>query len=188
MERLPCAAWAILVIFSMALPARGQPPTGGALRAVDLRCEHWVEPLGIDVARPHLEWRLALAPGHENDRGVRQSAWEVRAGSTAEGLGAGEADLWEFGGVAGGQTRPLEYQGRPLASTERAFWQVRVWDQDGRPSEWSPVASWTMGLLAPADWKARWIGMEDREPPLRCRGIGYHAAETRKLDETKWVQ
>jgi len=34
---------------------------------------------------------------------------------------------------------------------------VRVWDGAGRASAWSPAASWEMGLLQAADWKASWI-------------------------------
>jgi alpha-L-rhamnosidase len=34
---------------------------------------------------------------------------------------------------------------------------VRVWDDRGTASEWSPAAWWEMGLLSPTDWHAKWI-------------------------------
>ena len=37
---------------------------------------------------------------------------------------------------------------------------MRVRDQAGAPSAWSEPASWSMGLLDPADWKAKWIGTD----------------------------
>jgi alpha-L-rhamnosidase len=40
---------------------------------------------------------------------------------------------------------------------------VRVWNQDGKVTAWSQPALWTMGLLQPADWQAKWIGWD--EPP-----------------------
>src|SRR5690606_22785465 len=36
-------------------------------------------------------------------------------------------------------------------------WQVRVWDNKGKVSDWSAVNFWETGLLAAADWKAKWI-------------------------------
>jgi alpha-L-rhamnosidase len=35
-----------------------------------------------------------------------------------------------------------------------------VWDGEGRPSGWSDSASWSMGLLSPADWQGDWIGYD----------------------------
>ena len=43
----------------------------------------------------------------------------------------------------------------------RVYWRVKVWDQDGQPSAWSEPATWSMGLLHPEDWKAKWIGKEE---------------------------
>ena len=40
---------------------------------------------------------------------------------------------------------------------KKYYWQIRVWDNEGRVSTWSQTASWQMGLLKPSDWKAKWI-------------------------------
>jgi len=39
----------------------------------------------------------------------------------------------------------------------RCYWKVRVWDKDGKASDWSGPAEWSMGLLDPDDWKTKWI-------------------------------
>ena len=40
-----------------------------------------------------------------------------------------------------------------------------VWDEAGEASPWSETGRWTMGLLEPSDWTARWIGnREDAYP------------------------
>ena len=36
-------------------------------------------------------------------------------------------------------------------------WKVRVWDKDGKASDWSQPALWSMGLLKPEDWQAKWV-------------------------------
>lgn len=40
---------------------------------------------------------------------------------------------------------------------QRCFWKVRVWDEAGKVSDWSPVHFWQTGLLTAEDWKAKWI-------------------------------
>ncbi|HZQ47034.1 MAG TPA: family 78 glycoside hydrolase catalytic domain, partial [Verrucomicrobiae bacterium] len=47
---------------------------------------------------------------------------------------------------------------------QRIFWKVRIWDKNGAPCIWSGPASWSMGLLKPEDWKARWISFKDMSP------------------------
>jgi len=64
--------------------------------------------------------------------------------------------------VANGNSLQIVYNGKPLASAQQAFWKVRVWGNDGKPSAWSAPARWEMGLLAPSDWQGKWIGRTTR--------------------------
>ncbi len=130
----------------------------GRLQATTLRCEYKQEPLGIDVARPRLSWVPEGRPA--TARGLAQGAYQVLVASSPELLEAGRADLWDSGKVASAATAQVEYAGRALASAQRAGWKVRLWDEKDQPGAWSAPASWTMGLLAPADWQAQWIGFE----------------------------
>jgi alpha-L-rhamnosidase len=117
-----------------------------------LRCEYRSDPLGLDVARPRLMWKLLTAR-----RGARQTAYQVRVASTAQRLAAGEADLWDSGRVESDQSVHVAYAGAPLPSGQRAWWRVAVWDETGARAESEP-ASWEMGLLARGDWQGEWIG------------------------------
>lgn len=145
--RIPLAALALLL--ALERPARAR---ASDLRPDTPRCELSADPMGIDVAQPRLSWTLV-----SSERGQRQTAWQVLAASSAAALDTDKGDLWDSGKVASDQTTEVRYAGTPLASSERVVWKVRAWDRDGKPTPWSPGATWTMGLLAPADWRAVWI-------------------------------
>lgn len=132
------------------LVAAGNP--GAGLRVTDLRCEFAQDPLGVDVTQPRLFWRVA-----SDERSQRQTAWQALVASSAAALAADRGDLWDSGRVSSDETTFVRYAGAVLASSQQVFWKVRAWDRDGRLSAWSAPASWTMGLLAPADWKGVWI-------------------------------
>ena len=117
-----------------------------------LRCEYEIDPLGIDANQPRLSWTL-----QSNQRGQIQTGYQVLVASSAEKLADDQGDLWDSGKVSSAQMHLVAYQGRPLASSQRVFWKVRVWDRDGTPSAWSAPAAWTMGVLKKDDWRAHWI-------------------------------
>jgi alpha-L-rhamnosidase len=129
---------------------------GGGASVADLRCEYARDPLGLDVARPRLSWVI-----ESERRGERQTAYRVLVAGSEEALAADRGDLWDSGEVRSDQSVHVEYVGKPLASRQRAFWKVRVWDREAQPSAWSPTARWEMGLLAPTDWVASWIGLPE---------------------------
>ncbi len=138
-----------------------------SIRPDQLRCEYRANPLGIDVAQPRLSWVLAAAtPG---SRGLRQTAFRILVATTDDQLRAGNGDLWDSGRVESDQSVQVVYAGKALASGARAFWKVQVWDQAGKSSGWSAPAFWSMGLLAPEAWKAKWIGRDEENPSDKDR-------------------
>jgi hypothetical protein len=120
-----------------------------------LRCEYQQDPIGLDTARPQLSWICQAVDA--GGRGLRQTAYQLLVASCEARLQEGKADRWDSGKIVSDQSTHVAYAGRPLASRERCFWKVRLWDQKGRLSAWSPIASFAVGLLAPGDWTARWI-------------------------------
>jgi alpha-L-rhamnosidase len=128
-----------------------------AVEAAGLRSEYATNPLGVDVRKPRLSWQL-----QSSVRGVVQSAYQVRVASSERSLRAGHDLVWDSGRVASTESIHRPYDGPPLQSARRYFWQVRVWDGAGRTSAWSAPAWWETGLLEPADWRASWI-----EPDLQ---------------------
>ncbi len=117
-----------------------------------LRCEYLEQPLGIDVSRPRLSWRL-----FGDQRGVRQTAYRIVAAPSADDVAAEQNLLWDSGRVESDQSIHVVYDGGRLRSRQRVFWRVQVWDAHGNVAI-SSIAWWEMGLLRRSDWSASWIG------------------------------
>jgi len=118
----------------------------------NLRCEYRFEPLAIDTPQPRLSWELV-----SDQRGVQQASYRILVAGNATDLAADKADLWDSGQVQSDETAQIAYAGKPLKTGQTVYWKVRAWMKDGSATPWSRVASWRMGLMDPADLKAKWI-------------------------------
>jgi alpha-L-rhamnosidase len=149
----------LAVTISLAFLVSAFAARGAGLKVDGLKCEYRVNPLGLDTPQPRLSWLL-----NSSERGQRQTAYQVLAASSPELLAKGKGDLWDSGKVASGDSVQVVYGGQPLRPGQRVYWKVRAWDRHDRPSGYSPVAWWEMGLLSPADWRAAWITRHRTEP------------------------
>jgi len=140
------------IIFICALFLAGCS-TKGDLQPTTLRCEYLENPAVVDVMEPRLSWINLFG---KEERGQRQTAYQIRVASTEQGLKQG--DLWDSGKRLSDQSIRIRYEGTPLISRQECWWQVRVWDRNDVPSGWSDPAKWRMGLLNERDWEAKWIG------------------------------
>jgi len=132
------------------------------IKAVHLRTEYKINPEGIDVAQPRLSWLMQA-----EDQAVTQAAYRIMAASSPELLSREAADLWDSGKVYSDESNQIVYQGKALYSREPCYWKVKVWDANGRESEWSEDAYWSMGLLSNEEWNADWIDVKrDADPEL----------------------
>ena len=124
----------------------------------DLTCEHLNNPLGIDVAQPRLSWKLRAS--NPRERSQHQTAWCVLVASEPAALDRDQGDLWDSHWVSSDSSQLVAYAGKALRSGQVCYWKVRVKDEKNRTSPWSPMALWSVGLLQPADWTAKWIGTD----------------------------
>jgi alpha-L-rhamnosidase len=138
-----------------------------------LKCEYSTNPLGIDSQHPRLSWLLT-----SSKRAQKQSAYEILVASSEENLAANRGDIWSTGKVTSEQSIQVPYDGRALESGKIFYWKVRVWDQDGNPTEFSAPNSWEMGLLSPSDWQGQWIGFT---AGWVGRGLYFHRGFTLKM-------
>lgn len=114
------------------------------------------DPQGVDDASPAFSWII-----DSDQRNVSQAAYEVA-------VYEGGKKVWGSGKVASSESINVQYQGPALKPSTKYFWQVRVWDNNGRQSKWSPRASWVSGMLSTQEWKASWIEpvVKSSESPL----------------------
>lgn len=115
------------------------------LSVSNLLTENLKDPVGLDATRPRFSWQLLT-----EKRNMSQSAYELK-------VSTGKSKVWSTGKVQSSQSVHVPYAGSPLESGRKYSWQVRVWDNSGKASPWSTVASFQMALLKNTDWKAQWI-------------------------------
>jgi alpha-L-rhamnosidase len=151
--------------FSMVAMLPRKTSARPSLRIAQLLCEGMPYPLGIDVIAPRLSWLL-----ESNARCQFQSAYEIHVASSRELLQKDVIDRWNSGKVVSGQSIQVAYGGKPLESGMPYFWRVRVWDGEGRVTDWSPIATWGMGLLKQEDWQGKWIGLDGVDTTYHLTG------------------
>ncbi len=142
--------------------------TTHSFRISQTRCEGRFDPAGIDAAAPRLSWTM-----ESGERNQYQTAYQILVASSQELLQRDNGDRWNSGKVESGQSIQVAYQGEPLRSGHACYWKVRVWNREGKPSEWSPVATWTMGLLSQDDWKGKWIGLDGVDTTYHLSGTDW---------------
>jgi alpha-L-rhamnosidase len=125
------------------------------VKVESLRTENLINPIGIDIITPRFSWQIS-----SDKRNTKQQAYEIKVLS-------GNAVAWQSNKVASDSSVHVSYQGKPLESGKRYLWQVRVWDNHGKRSDWSKPAFFQMALLHKTDWKAKWIEPGFNEDSLR---------------------
>ncbi len=144
----------IFVLLPLVSLCHPNPPAN--LRVTSLRTEYLVNPIGIDVLSPRLSWKSeAIA---KNVFSQKQSAYQVLVATSPDKLTEAKADLWNSSKVKSDANAQIVYQGKKLVSGQKCFWTIRIWNDKDAATPWSEPAFWTMGLLAPSDWRAKWIG------------------------------
>ena len=105
------------------------------MKAVNLRTEYLINPVGIDIPNPRVFWHC--------QGGVKQTAYRI------------VSEKWDTGKVESDSMRaqyPLT-----LVSGERVNFRIKLWDENGNEGEWSEFAFFEMGLLRASHWQAKWI-------------------------------
>lgn len=111
------------------------------MKAVRLRTEYLMEPMGLGIRSPRFFWNC--------EDGIKQTAYQIIAKR-------GTDIVWNSGKVNSDEMTHIRYQGKELNSRDIVSWEVCLWDEEDRRGETSE-SRFEMGLLNPSDWTAKWI-------------------------------
>jgi alpha-L-rhamnosidase len=143
----------LILLFAFSLVANA------TITVNSLKTEEMTNPLGIDVETPRLSWKTEAT----SEQNVLQKAYQIMVASSAENLANDNGDIWNSGKVSSDASLFIPFEGKVMESNASCFWKVKVWTNKGE-SNWSPVATWSMGLLNENEWKAQWIGLDKAMP------------------------
>lgn len=141
-------------------------------QVVKLVTEYLVNPIGIDVQEPRFSWQIL-----SDEQNVKQTAYEIRVADSPENLNKKSRLIWTSGKVTGDNSVNVSYEGPALKSMQRAYWQVRIWDNNGKITEWSNPAFWETGILEPDLWKASWISKASEPETAESKPAHYYRKE-----------
>ena len=116
--------------------------------------EGFVNPLGYYEQRPRFSWKLP-----KEGSAQLQSAYRVQVASTPTFYT--EEIIWDSKKVVSSANAWIDLKGAKLQSRQKAFWRVKIWDENDEVSKWSEVNHLELGLIENDDWKAQWIGHPD---------------------------
>ena len=110
------------------------------MKAINLKTEYLIDPIGIDIRHPRLFWNC--------EGGTKQTAYRIVAKTD-------EQIVWDSGKVSS-ESMHADYP-NDLASRQRVEWNVTLWDEIDREGEPSETAVFETGLLSASDFTAKWI-------------------------------
>ena len=122
-----------------------------ALVLYDLKSEHLVNPIGIDIKNPRLTWKIK-----DQRPGAIQKAYKISVGTDSLKVAAGNGSYWNTGRINSDHQMVI-YQGKELQVFQKYYWSVTVWDKNDNEVPTSPPASFEMGMIEAKNWKGSWI-------------------------------
>lgn len=132
------------------------------MKAINLKTEYLINPIGIDIQNPRLMWTC--------EGGKTQSAYRIVAVTDGK-------PVWDSGKVLSAEMH-ADYQPK-LVSRQRVEWSVTLWDENDKEGE-TASAFFEMGLLSAEDFTANWITgnykvNKKKRYPVDCFKKSFHA-------------
>ncbi|WP_412467524.1 family 78 glycoside hydrolase catalytic domain [Pedobacter sp. KLB.chiD] len=117
---------------------------------IRLKCEHLINPIGIDNPSPRLSWMM-----DDDRKGALQKAYRIIVGTDSLQLKHKINIQWDTDQVNSGNSL-VTYKGRALMPFTKYFWKVDVLDQDNKLIA-SGISSFETGMMGAENWKGDWI-------------------------------
>ncbi len=130
---------------------------------IKLLCNNTENPSVINTPVPLFSWKLI-----SGSRNQSQSAYHILVSDNFDEIQNSKGNIWNSGMVKSDKSILVHFTGKKLDPAQKYFWKVKVWNQDGKDSEWSKVGTFQTGLYSETDWKnAQWIGNEEMPDELK---------------------
>ena len=117
-------------------------------------------PIGVDTTNPHFEWNVRLDETADEKKWF-QTAYQILVSDNKKSMEKDEGNIWDSGKQGNRQMTQILYGGQELQSCTRYYWKVRVWDQSGKVSAYSPVSYFETAFLSSREWTGKWIGEQE---------------------------
>lgn len=141
----------LLIMAAMLIQPELSAQSRSSIIPGNLVCEY-SDSAVIDIQNPRLSW---INANPEGIQGAAQTAYRIRVSLSPDSF---RKPVWDSGKVISDDSAFITYEGQELRSRTTYWWQVKVWDEDGRASQWSEPACWHVGMLSQDEWKGEWIG------------------------------
>lgn len=157
-SKLPLLFWCCIVSFFFCISCNRDYSSSAENLTIS---ENFKNPIGFYNANPTFSWQLPVQEAIKT-----QSAYQIVVASSKDLL-PNNPDLWDSKKQKSSQSTFVKYQGSELLSRQKVFWQVRYWNQDENPLDWSEINTFELGLLNNADWKAKWAGLDTAKDSIK---------------------
>ena len=123
---------------------------------VNLKCEHLVNPLGIDAPQPRFTWQITEVGARE-----KQARYQVIVGTDSLAVKRGQGKSWTSPKTNSVQQLTI-YKGQPLNTFTKYFWKVISFSGPANSSRSSAIASFETGMMQVSNWKGSGSVMDNR--------------------------
>ena len=159
------------IFIAVSLPIWAQQ-----LSVYDLRCGNTIDPKGVK-GTPELSWKLKSGL-----RNVSQQAYSIIVADQPGIIQKNTGNIWSSGKINSSASVYVNYKGPVLQPAKTYYWKVKVWDNQGHATIWSPVANWQTGLFTSLNWQnAQWIAL--KQLPDSSRILPSLTSGKRKLNK-----
>ena len=138
--------YCLLLFVAVMIPSILNARTRSSIVPESLTCEYSEDPV-LDIQNPRLSW---INENPDGVQGAAQTAYRIRVSDSPEGF---RKPVWDSGKVISDDSAFITYDGEQLRPCTTYWWQVKVWDENGKASQWSKPASWHMGILSQEEWR-----------------------------------
>ena len=122
-----------------------------ACRAINLKTEYLVNPLGIDASNPRFTGSIEDAR-----HGARQTSYRILIDTDSIALTVDKGSIWSSGWVNSDNTLAI-YSGEKLKPFTRYFWRLDIADHENTKSRQGTIARFETGMMDMKNWQGAWI-------------------------------